>query len=78
VPAAARSAAPASSRSAAQYADRVAILENGRLAAIGPVDRVLEPEILSWTFATPILRPQAAGMTAFVSPAESHQGHDQV
>jgi hypothetical protein len=39
---------------------------------------VLEPEILSRTFATPILRLQAGGMTAFVSPAESHQRHCQV
>ncbi|MBN9091177.1 MAG: heme ABC transporter ATP-binding protein [Reyranella sp.] len=63
---------------AARYADRVAILESGELAAIGPVDRVLEPEILSRIFATPILRLQAGATTAFVSPGEPQQGHDAI
>jgi iron complex transport system ATP-binding protein len=56
---------------AARYADRVAILENGRLAALGPVDSVLEPTALSRIFATPILRLQAGAATAFVSPGEA-------
>jgi iron complex transport system ATP-binding protein len=54
---------------AAQYADRVAILDRGSLAALGPVDQVLEPEILSRIFATRILRLQAGATTAYVSPA---------
>jgi len=58
---------------AARYADRVAILENGCLAALGPVGSVLEPTTLSRIFATPILRLQAGAMTAFVSPGEA--GH---
>jgi iron complex transport system ATP-binding protein len=57
---------------AAQYADRVAILDNGELAAVGPVTSVLEPAILSRIFATPILKLHAGPMTAFVSPGESH------
>ncbi len=56
---------------AAQYADRVAILDNGALAAVGPVERVLQPETLSRIFATPILRLQAGAVTAFVSPGLS-------
>jgi iron complex transport system ATP-binding protein len=54
---------------AAQYADRVAILDGGALAAVGPVDDVLEPETLSRIFATPIVRLQAGATTAYVSPA---------
>jgi iron complex transport system ATP-binding protein len=54
---------------AAQYADRVAILDGGNLAALGPVDDVLEPEALSRIFATPILRLQAGTTTAYISPA---------
>jgi iron complex transport system ATP-binding protein len=61
---------------AAQYADRVAILENGGMAALGPVDRVLEPETLSRIFATPILRLQAGPTMAFVSPGDAQ--HDQM
>ena len=57
---------------AAQYADRVAILEDGALAAIGPIDRVFEPEVLSRIFSMPILPLQAGATTAFVSPGESH------
>ena len=56
---------------AARYADRVAILENGRLTALGPVKTTLDPVFLSRVFATPILRLEAAGMTAFVSYPES-------
>ena len=41
---------------------------DGHLAAIGPVDAVLEPEILSRIFATPILL-QAGATTAYISPA---------
>src|SRR5262249_4446705 len=54
---------------AAQYADRVAILDKGSLAALGRVEQVLEPEILSRIFATPILRLQAGATTAYISPA---------
>jgi iron complex transport system ATP-binding protein len=54
---------------AAQYADRIAILDKGSLAALGPVDQVLEPEILSRIFATRILRLRAGATTAYISPA---------
>jgi iron complex transport system ATP-binding protein len=57
---------------AAQYADRVAILDGGDLAALGPVESVLEPDILSRIFATPILKLDAGPMVAFVSPGKSH------
>lgn len=53
---------------AARYADRVAIMEAGRLTALGPVGATLDPAVLSRVFATPILRLQAGATTAFVSP----------
>ncbi|MBS0521402.1 MAG: heme ABC transporter ATP-binding protein, partial [Proteobacteria bacterium] len=56
---------------AARYADRVGILREGRLVALGPTRSTLEPALLSRVFATPILRVEAMGVTAFVSPGES-------
>ena len=56
---------------AAQYADRVAIMEGGRLTAIGPSAATLDPSLLSQVFATPILRLQAGATLAFVSPGET-------
>lgn len=53
---------------AARYADRVGIVENGRLTDIGPVRQTLDPDRLSTVFATPIVRVEAAGGTAFLSP----------
>ncbi|MDP2372487.1 heme ABC transporter ATP-binding protein [Reyranella sp.] len=53
---------------AARYADRVAIIENGRLTALGPTRPTLDPERLSVIFATPIVRLEAAGAVAFLSP----------
>ncbi len=53
---------------AARYADRVAIVENGRLTALGPTASTLDPERLSSVFATRIVRVQSGGMTAFLSP----------
>ena len=52
---------------AAQYADRVAIVEQGRLAALGPTAEVLQPARLSRVFATPIARIESAGHVAFLS-----------
>ena len=53
---------------AARYADRVAIMEQGRVTALGPTDSTLDPARLSAVFATPIVRVQADGMSAFLSP----------
>jgi len=53
---------------AARYADRVAIIENGRLTALGPTRPVLDPGRLSAIFATPIVRLEADGAVAFLSP----------
>lgn len=53
---------------AARYADRVGIIENGRLTAIGPTRETLDPDRLSTVFETPIVRVEAAGGTAFLSP----------
>ncbi len=53
---------------AARYADRVAIIENGRLTAIGPTRETLDPDRLSTVFETPIVRVEVAGGTAFLSP----------
>jgi ABC-type hemin transport system ATPase subunit len=52
---------------AARYADRVAIIENGRLTAQGrPGPSSIRA--LSAVFATPIVRLEAAGAVAFLSP----------
>lgn len=53
---------------AARYADRVGIVENGRVTNLGPTRQTLDPERLSAVFATPIVRIEAAGGTAFLSP----------
>jgi len=53
---------------AARYADKVGIIENGRLTAYGPTRETLDPERLSTVFATPIVRIEASGGTAFLSP----------
>ena len=55
---------------AARYADRVAIVERGRLTALGPVGPTLEPRRLSAVFETPIMRVEAAAGYAFLSPGE--------
>jgi iron complex transport system ATP-binding protein len=52
---------------AARYADRVAIMEQGRITAIGPTDATLDPALLSTVFATPITRVVADGTSAFLS-----------
>jgi iron complex transport system ATP-binding protein len=56
---------------AARYADRVAILEDGQLTALGPTETTLDPVRLSKVFATQILKLQAGATTAFVSPGET-------
>ncbi|CAN5921438.1 heme ABC transporter ATP-binding protein [soil metagenome] len=53
---------------AARYADRVAIVEHGRLTALGPTASTLDPARLSAVFATPIIKIQAGGRAAFLSP----------
>jgi len=53
---------------AARYADRVGIVEDGRVTNLGPTRQTLDPERLSAVFATPIVRIEAAGGMAFLSP----------
>lgn len=53
---------------AARYADRVGIVENGRVTNLGPTRETLDPGRLSAVFATPIVRIEAAGGAAFLSP----------
>lgn len=53
---------------AARYADRVGIVEHGRVTNLGPTRQTLDPERLSAVFATPIVRIEAAGGPAFLSP----------
>lgn len=53
---------------AARYADRVAIIESGRLTALSATRQTLDPERLSAVFATPIVRLEADGTMAFLSP----------
>lgn len=55
----------------ARYADRVAILEAGRLIALGPTETTLDPGLLSRVFTTPILRLQAGATIALVSAGET-------
>ena len=52
---------------AARYADRVAIMEQGRVTALGRTDATLDPTRLSAVFATPIVRVEAEGTLAFLS-----------
>jgi iron complex transport system ATP-binding protein len=53
---------------ASQYADRVAILKNGRLVALAPTAAALDPDLLSTVFATPIVRlPAGDGLAVFSS-----------
>jgi iron complex transport system ATP-binding protein len=53
---------------AARYADRVAIVEQGRVTTLGPTETALDPARLSAVFATPIVRVQTGGRAAFLSP----------
>lgn len=53
---------------AGRYADRVAIMERGRLTAVGPTATALDPALLSAVFATPIVRLPTGGPPAFLSP----------
>lgn len=53
---------------AARYADRVGIVENGRVTNLGPTRETLDPDRLSAVFSTPIVRIDAAGGAAFLSP----------
>jgi ABC-type cobalamin/Fe3+-siderophores transport system ATPase subunit len=52
---------------AARYADGVAISEQRRLTALGRTDATLDPARLSAVFATPIVRVEADGTSAFLS-----------
>ncbi len=52
---------------AARYADRVAIMEQGRVTALGPTRVTLDPARLSAVFATPIVRIEVGAITAFLS-----------
>ena len=53
---------------AARYADRVGIVEDGRVTNLGPTRETLDPDRLSAVFSTPIVRIDAAGGAAFLSP----------
>ena len=55
---------------AAHYADRVAIIEGGRLTALGPAATTLDPALLSAVFATPILRLQAGAAVRSSAPVK--------
>jgi iron complex transport system ATP-binding protein len=56
---------------AARYADRVAIVEQGSMTALGPTTDTLDPGRLSTVFATPIVKVNAGGVVAFFSPGDS-------
>ena len=53
---------------AARYADRVGIVEDGRVTNLGPTRETLAPDRLSHVFATPIVRIETGSGTAFLSP----------
>jgi hypothetical protein len=46
----------------------VAIVEKGRLAALGPSGTTLDPATLSAVVITPIMRFETAGLTSLPSP----------
>ena len=54
-------------RAVARYAGREAIVEKGRLTALPP-GTALNPATLSAVLATSIVRVDAAGIPAFLSP----------
>jgi len=56
---------------ASLYADRVAILEEGRLSAVGPTSKILQPDRLSQVFRTDIHRLEFEGGIAFHSRAHA-------
>ena len=49
-------------------APTIGIVENGRLTDLGLARSTLDPVRLSQVFATPIVRIEAAGGTAYLSP----------
>jgi iron complex transport system ATP-binding protein len=53
---------------AARYADRVGIVEDGRVTNLGPTRETLDPQRLSMVFATSIVRIETGSGTAFLSP----------
>jgi len=53
---------------AARYADRVGIVEDGRVTNLGPTRETLDPARLSAVFATPIVRIETGNGAAFLSP----------
>ncbi len=53
---------------AARYADRVGIVEDGRVTNLGPTRETLDPARLSAVFATPIVRIETGSGAAFLSP----------
>lgn len=53
---------------AARYADRVGIVENGRVTNLGPTRETLDPDRLSAVFSTSIVRIDSTVGTAFLSP----------
>jgi iron complex transport system ATP-binding protein len=53
------------------YADRVAIVERGRLTALGPTTSTLDPALLSTVFGTPIVRLSTGGPPGFLSPGQN-------
>jgi len=53
---------------AARYADRVGIVEDGRVTNLGPTRETLDPDRLSRVFATPIVRIETGRGAAFLSP----------
>jgi len=55
---------------ALRFADRAALLDgSGRLAALGPVESTLRPEVLESVFAVPFARVQGDGCTGILPAA---------
>jgi len=62
---------------AAAYADRVALLENGRLAAVGTPREVFAPALLSRVYRHPIDVIEGPGDSVIVLAATAHAAHPE-
>jgi ABC-type hemin transport system ATPase subunit len=56
---------------ASRYADRIAIIERGRLKALGPASTTLDPVLVPAVFATPVVRFAVDGPAVFPSPGQN-------
>ena len=56
---------------AAQFADTVTLIDQGRIVQSGTPNEVMQPEILSSVFQTPINKTEVLGQTLFFAQPEN-------